>query len=342
MDDYVVSALAFAAAARLALHRGDLDETNRQLTRAMRTRPTCTYVMPWLAVRVRLQLAKMYLALSDATTAHHLMREIDDILLRRPNLGTLTEDVRSIPSVAIIQRTHGGQRRTAAQPRGAQGPAVPPDASHVAGDRRSSVRFAQHRSVAGRIDLSQVRCLIAKRGGAARHRCRPAGRLSVGRPEALARQRLVDVMPQRDRDLRCRGHDARKADDGRHTAARTSTISSAVAPASTAPSVSAPKDGWAPRIATRAASRTSVSVFGSSVDPASTPEAAHQVFRQVGVVDREAAQPFEVVHVLRLSCPPSNRPRRTRTGHIPVDPPLDLEPRINVPSAPCGHVIHFA
>ena len=59
----------------------------------MRTRPTCTYVLPWLAVRLRLQLAKVYLAASDATTAHHLMREIDDILLRRPNLGTLTEDV---------------------------------------------------------------------------------------------------------------------------------------------------------------------------------------------------------------------------------------------------------
>ena len=96
MDDYVVSALAFAAAARLALHRGDLAETYRQLTRAMRTRPSCTYVIPWLAVRVRLQLAKVYIALSDATTAHHLMREIDDILLRRPSLGRLTEDVKAL------------------------------------------------------------------------------------------------------------------------------------------------------------------------------------------------------------------------------------------------------
>ena len=162
MDDYVVSGLAFAAAARLALHRGDLDETNRQLTRAMRTRPTCTYVIPWLAVRLRLQLAKVYLALSDATTAHHLMREIDDILLRRPSLGTLTEDVRAFQTVARRQRTEGGERRTATQSRRAQGPAVPPDTSHAARDRRTPVRFAQHRPVAGRIDLSQVRCLIAK------------------------------------------------------------------------------------------------------------------------------------------------------------------------------------
>ena len=43
-DDYPTSVLAFAAAARLALHRGDLKETERQLTRAMRARPTCSFV----------------------------------------------------------------------------------------------------------------------------------------------------------------------------------------------------------------------------------------------------------------------------------------------------------
>ena len=55
-----LSVLAFAAAARLAVHRGDLKEADRQLTRAMRARPSCTFVLPWLAVRVRLQLAKVY------------------------------------------------------------------------------------------------------------------------------------------------------------------------------------------------------------------------------------------------------------------------------------------
>ena len=50
----------FAAAARIALHRGDLAGANRHLARAMRGRPSCTYAFPWLAVRVRLQLAKVY------------------------------------------------------------------------------------------------------------------------------------------------------------------------------------------------------------------------------------------------------------------------------------------
>jgi LuxR family maltose regulon positive regulatory protein len=93
MHDYATSVLAFAGAARLSVHRGDPQEANRQLARAMRARPSCTFVLPFLAVRVRLQLAKVYVAMSEATTARHLLREIDDILLHRPALGALVEEV---------------------------------------------------------------------------------------------------------------------------------------------------------------------------------------------------------------------------------------------------------
>jgi LuxR family maltose regulon positive regulatory protein len=93
MHDYATSVLAFAGAARLAVHRGDLKEAGRRLTQAMRGRPSLTFVLPYLAVRVRLQLAKVYFAMADAATARHLLREIDDIELRRPELGTLAEEV---------------------------------------------------------------------------------------------------------------------------------------------------------------------------------------------------------------------------------------------------------
>jgi LuxR family transcriptional regulator, maltose regulon positive regulatory protein len=93
MMDYATSVLAFAAAARLAVHRGDVKEANNQLTRAMRARPSLTLVLPFLAVRVRLQVAKVYGALGDRTTPHHLLREIDDILLHRPALGALVDEV---------------------------------------------------------------------------------------------------------------------------------------------------------------------------------------------------------------------------------------------------------
>ena len=91
LHDYAISVLAFAAAARLAVHRGDRNEADRQLARAMRARPTCTFVLPHIAVRVRLQLAKTYAAIADQSTARHLLREIDDILLHRPALGALVD-----------------------------------------------------------------------------------------------------------------------------------------------------------------------------------------------------------------------------------------------------------
>ena len=93
MRDYAMSVLAFAGAARLALHRGNLDAVNRHLTQAMRARPTLTFVLPALAIRARLHLAKVCWAIDDHTTARHLMREIDDILLQRPSLGRLVDDV---------------------------------------------------------------------------------------------------------------------------------------------------------------------------------------------------------------------------------------------------------
>ncbi len=93
MHDYATAVLAFADAARLAMHSGDLADVHRQLTRAMRARPTCTYAIPFIAVRVRLQLAKVFWALTDHATARHLLREIDDILLHRPALGALADEV---------------------------------------------------------------------------------------------------------------------------------------------------------------------------------------------------------------------------------------------------------
>jgi LuxR family maltose regulon positive regulatory protein len=99
LQDYSLSVLAFAAAARLAVHRGDRAEADRQLARAMRARPACTFVLPWLAVRVRLQLAKVYAALADHATARHLLREIDDILLHRPALGALVDQVSELRGI---------------------------------------------------------------------------------------------------------------------------------------------------------------------------------------------------------------------------------------------------
>jgi LuxR family transcriptional regulator, maltose regulon positive regulatory protein len=99
MQDYVFSIPAFTAEARLFLHRSETNEAHLALARAMRPRSSATYVLPFHAVRLRLHLAKVYLAIADPATARQLLREIDDILSHRPALGTLTGEVREFRCV---------------------------------------------------------------------------------------------------------------------------------------------------------------------------------------------------------------------------------------------------
>ena len=99
LHGYVSSLTAFAGAARLSLHHGDVKEAHRQLARAMRARPAATYLLPYHSARLRLQLARVYLALAEQATVRQLLREIDEIAHRRPALGTLIDEVREFRGV---------------------------------------------------------------------------------------------------------------------------------------------------------------------------------------------------------------------------------------------------
>jgi LuxR family transcriptional regulator, maltose regulon positive regulatory protein len=55
-----------------------------------------TYALPYLAVQARLELARVYLALADQAGARTLMREVDDLLKRRPGLGTLGGEAQAL------------------------------------------------------------------------------------------------------------------------------------------------------------------------------------------------------------------------------------------------------
>jgi LuxR family maltose regulon positive regulatory protein len=79
--------------ARLAQRRGDAAATDRFLVRAMRARVHCTHVLPFLAMRTRLQIAGVLVGLGDRTAARHMLREIDDLLARYPDMGTLADEI---------------------------------------------------------------------------------------------------------------------------------------------------------------------------------------------------------------------------------------------------------
>jgi len=109
MHDYIMCLPAFAAAARLAVHHGDLNEARRQLARAMRARPSATWALPCVAVRLRLQLAKVCLAIAEVVAARQLLREIDDILRQRPALGALIDEVKEFRRVLATTTEVGGR-----------------------------------------------------------------------------------------------------------------------------------------------------------------------------------------------------------------------------------------
>ena len=63
-----------------------------------------TYALPHLAVQARIELARAHLALADLAGARTLMREVDDLLRRRPGLGTLVADARVLRAQLTSQR----------------------------------------------------------------------------------------------------------------------------------------------------------------------------------------------------------------------------------------------
>ena len=68
----------------------------QELVSAQRLRPLLTYAMPHLAVQARIELTRVHLALGDLAGARTLMREIDELLRRRPGLGTLAGEAEAL------------------------------------------------------------------------------------------------------------------------------------------------------------------------------------------------------------------------------------------------------
>jgi LuxR family transcriptional regulator, maltose regulon positive regulatory protein len=88
-EEYTTSAIVHALAARVALHRGDAPGAEDFLARAQRQRLRLTHALPHLATQTRLELARAYLMRADAAGVSTMLREIDAILRRQPDLGTL-------------------------------------------------------------------------------------------------------------------------------------------------------------------------------------------------------------------------------------------------------------
>jgi LuxR family maltose regulon positive regulatory protein len=120
-----------AVAARVALHRGDVAAARREVVRALRLRHLLTYAIPHLAVQARIELLRVQLGLADLAGARTLMGEIDEVLRRRPELGTLVGEVKGL-------RARLGRER---------GPSVPGASALTAAELRLLPMLATHLSV---------------------------------------------------------------------------------------------------------------------------------------------------------------------------------------------------
>jgi LuxR family maltose regulon positive regulatory protein len=110
--------LVCAVRARVHLHRGDAPAARQELVSAQRLRPLLTYALPHLAVQARIELAHAHLTLGDWAGARTLMREIDGLLTRRPGLGALDGQARTLRAQLAHQRgsiTPGASSLTAAE-----------------------------------------------------------------------------------------------------------------------------------------------------------------------------------------------------------------------------------
>jgi LuxR family maltose regulon positive regulatory protein len=99
--------VACAVLARAALHRGDRPAVRQWLVAAQRLRSQLTYAYPVLAVQVRIELTRVHLALADLAGARTLMRETDEVLRRRPGLGTLVDEAQALRDQLANERGSG-------------------------------------------------------------------------------------------------------------------------------------------------------------------------------------------------------------------------------------------
>ena len=93
LEEYGASAMVYAAAARLHVHRRDSDAAIASQAKAMRLRVVTTWTFPYIGVLLRLVLADVQLALNDVDGARILVHEIDEIVHHRPELGRFNDRV---------------------------------------------------------------------------------------------------------------------------------------------------------------------------------------------------------------------------------------------------------
>ena len=129
IEESYATPLVSAVKARTAMHRGDVPAARQHLVRAQRLRHLLTYALPYFAVQARIELARVHLALADLAGARTLMREVDEVLRRRPSLGIMVGQAQELR--ARLAEEHGSSIPGASALTGAELRLLPLLATHL-------------------------------------------------------------------------------------------------------------------------------------------------------------------------------------------------------------------
>jgi LuxR family maltose regulon positive regulatory protein len=161
IEESYATPLVSAVRARAAMHRGDVPAARQHLVSAQRLRHLLTYALPYFAVQARIELARVHLALADLAGARTLMREVDELLRRRPGLGTLAGDAQALR--AQLAREHGPSTPGASALSGAELRLVPLLSTHLSFPEIAAQMFLSPSTV-----KSQANSIYRKLGASTR------------------------------------------------------------------------------------------------------------------------------------------------------------------------------
>ncbi len=89
VEGYLGRAVDYATTARALLRHGRWNEARAALAAGQELVSLLTKAVPWLAIQIRLELARGFLTLRDADAARLLLDEADEMLGRFPGFGSL-------------------------------------------------------------------------------------------------------------------------------------------------------------------------------------------------------------------------------------------------------------
>jgi LuxR family maltose regulon positive regulatory protein len=111
LEDSATTLSTLAPTPRAALRKGDWTAVRADLEGARALLPRLTYAIASFSVLLRIEFARVHLALGDANDALLLLDEVDEIFSRRPRLGLCHED-----SEALRAQVEADLRRSRERP----------------------------------------------------------------------------------------------------------------------------------------------------------------------------------------------------------------------------------